>query len=98
MRISDWSSDVCSSDLIQGRAGERAVERSLVGRVVAIACQLKRQRGRYGSAAHVVDVMLYADVVAAFVQGIGFYNLDTIALRFEDYLQRIAGHGCVGGH
>src|SRR3546814_5182813 len=56
--------DIGASDLlelffsrIQGRAGERAVERRLVGRVVAIACQLKIQRGRYVSAAHVVDVM-----------------------------------------
>src|SRR3546814_3904895 len=35
MRISDWSSDVCSSDLLAGRLGERGFQ--IVYSVVAIA-------------------------------------------------------------
>src|SRR3546814_15991567 len=39
MRISDWSSDVCSSDLIQADADKRAlakVERAIAGIIAAI--------------------------------------------------------------
>src|SRR3546814_2135870 len=38
MRISDWSSDVCSSDLEQDRLGERAVDRREETRNVGLLC------------------------------------------------------------
>src|SRR3546814_18845795 len=36
MRISDWSSDVCSSDLGQIRAGQRSVPGSRVQRLISL--------------------------------------------------------------
>src|SRR3546814_12868494 len=40
MRISDWSSDVCSSDLAMGRVGE------VIIRTWQTADKMKKQRGR----------------------------------------------------
>src|SRR3546814_4360701 len=46
MRISDWSSDVCSSDLI-GRGGGRNVGRAAAGRTDVFAHQAQRRHAGY---------------------------------------------------
>src|SRR3546814_2245723 len=43
MRISDWSSDVCSSDLLAGEAFQRALLRAVARRPAPVA--LSGQRG-----------------------------------------------------
>src|SRR3546814_17529844 len=48
MRISDWSSDVCSSDLIKGDAAmnQPAIPAEIRERIIAAAVELYEQAGR----------------------------------------------------
>src|SRR3546814_11116566 len=77
MRISDWSSDVCSSDLVEyAQAGVRGIARKqdhfhprrLGGRAVVERDQLEHQREGDARLEHVV-------LAAALVLGLGVHDL-----------------------
>src|SRR3546814_12644079 len=55
MRISDWSSDVCSSDLLSGFLGVTAIFMGTVMGVVQVTIQITAGPGKLGAAAATVQ-------------------------------------------
>src|SRR3546814_11937799 len=101
MRISDWSSDVCSSDLLQdagtGRVllPERDVERALQRADHAVAVEIV---GRIGAVAFAdqdqgrvddVDVRAVDDLVSRLGRrGVADVGIDLTALQYRDAVLR----------
>src|SRR3546814_8995402 len=73
MRISDWSSDVCSSDRAVDVRRQRAAEAEVVGAGLLLAdrpaARVGRVRGEPGEQGGPADAGLHGDQAAAVVEG-----------------------------
>src|SRR3546814_4396212 len=64
MRISDWSSDVCSSDLLEGAEAARGTASGMAAINAALTCQLRAgdeivsSRAVFGSIAYIINELL----------------------------------------
>src|SRR3546814_3456896 len=104
MRISDWSSDVCSSDLPQRRGQARAVVGLEPGEAAALALPCHARAHRCGQRRHDLDIDLTEDGEAARIDrlrinarprtcgGRKILNLpfDTVVVLFQEIDARLA--------
>src|SRR3546814_18102283 len=79
MRISDWSSDVCSSDLQAGKAGVYGGIGAVSGAVIGAATSSKKDRTK--------GALIGAAVGGAAAGGYGYY-VDTQEAKLRQTLQR----------
>src|SRR3546814_1685641 len=75
MRISDWSSDVCSSDLTTGKAPPdpvrpmgRRIRRAGVGPAVGVPASARERRIAYGMASRLIGALHFQTVCAELVE------------------------------
>src|SRR3546814_9479229 len=88
MRISDWSSDVCSSDLIAERSGVPYVDATLIA---SIPSDLLNDDLFYWDEIKPLDPERHASIIAAsdYAKSGGFWRTDICDPRSEEHTSEI---------